>query len=269
MLSSVPTTDHSPGTWRIPEGIRALWVAALLLPAGPVALWSPARGTPPEPVTLAGTLRDPRGAPVEDARIELTMTETPFLLAPVTVTATRVPARPVDTPLPTSELRPDRLQRSQGISLAQAVAGLPGVRALSTGEQIGKPVIRGLSGARVLTLDNGSRLEDYSWSDEDGPSVDVRLAGRIEVIRGPASVLYGSDALGGVVNVIPAPLPDARVGAPFTRVGILAYGASNNAEIGSGLRVEGGRGRVGWRLFGIGRHGGDVHTPDGEIPNTG
>ena len=93
---------------------------------------------------------------------------------------------------------------------------LPGVHNLTTGQQIGKPVIRGLSGARVLVLDDGHRLEDYSWSDEDGPSIDARLAQRVEVIRGPASVLYGSDAIGGVVNAIPAALPDASAGN-FTR----------------------------------------------------
>src|SRR6185312_9654179 len=116
------------------------------------------------------------------------------------------------SPLPTEALSEDRLRRAQSVSLAHALAELPGINALTTGQQIGKPVIRGLSGPRVLVLEDGSRLEDYSWSDEDGPSVDARLAQRVEVIRGPASVLYGSDALGGVVNVIPEELPRAEPG---------------------------------------------------------
>jgi iron complex outermembrane receptor protein len=201
--------------------------------------------------------------------LTLTLTETPFRLPAVNVTATRSPIQPFASPLPTSELRPDRLERAQGVSLAQALQSLPGVRALSSGEQIGKPVIRGLSGARVLVLENGSPLEDYSWSDEDGPSVDVRLAQRVEVIRGPASVLYGSDALGGVVNVLPARLPSAQGQRPFTRTGLELYGASNNAQFGAGVRVEGAHERLGWRLFGIGRHASDLHTPQGEVPNTG
>src|SRR2546427_215714 len=138
-----------------------------------------------------------------------------------------------------------------------------------TGPVHGRRAPRGLGGARVLALVNGSRLEDYSWSDEDGPSVDPRLAERIEVIRGPASVLYGSDALGGVVNVIPAELPDANGGPAFARSGLELSGATNNAELGGALRVEGASGRLGWRATAIGRHAADLHTPAGELDNTG
>src|SRR5437870_9034900 len=130
-------------------------------------------------------------------------------------------------------------------------------------------MIRGLAGARVLVLADGSRLEDYSWSDEDGPSVDARLAQRVEVIRGPASVLYGSDALGGVVNVIPAELPDANGGPRLIRTGFEVSGATNNAEVGAAARGEGAAGPWGWRVFGIGRAGGSLHTPAGRLDNTG
>src|SRR4029450_1864063 len=99
-------------------------------------------------------------------------------------------------------------------------------------------VIRGLSGARVLVLDDGHRLEGYSWSDEDGPAVDARLAPRGGVIRGPASVLYGSDAIGGVVNAVPAALPDASAGK-FTRAITELSGATNNREADLVLGAEG------------------------------
>jgi hypothetical protein len=129
-------------------------------------------------------------------------------------------------------------------------------------------VIRGLFGSRVAVLADGLRLEDYSWSDEDAPSVDARLAERVEVIRGPASLLYGSDAVGGVVNVIPEPLPDAS-GRPIMRGGVETYFASGNLEGGVVARGEGAAGAFGWRATAIGRMGQDVHTPGGEIPNTG
>jgi outer membrane receptor protein involved in Fe transport len=194
---------------------------------------------------------------------------TAFEIEPITVTAVRSPSTALASPLPVAALGEDRLARELTVSLAHAIAGLPGVAALTTGEQIGKPVIRGLAGSRVLVLDNGSRLEDYSWSDEDGPSVDARLARRVEVIRGPASVLYGSDALGGVVNVIPTDLPSANGGSGFTRVGAELYAASNNAEFGTALRGDGAAGLVGWRLFVVGRKAASLHTPDGELDNTG
>ncbi len=187
----------------------------------------------------------------------------------VIITATRDSISPLSSPLPTAVLNSADLRRDHGVSLAQTIARLPGVRSLSTGEQIGKPVIRGLSGARVLVLDNGLRLEDYSWSDEDGPSIDARLADRVEVIRGPASVLYGSDALGGVVNAIPSAIPNANGGPRIRRGEIELYGASNNLEGGGVLGLEGTRGRLGARLLFVGRFGQDVRTPAGDIRNTG
>ncbi len=184
-------------------------------------------------------------------------------LEAVTVTATRRAIDPMASPLPTEALAGERLRQDETVSLAQTLDGLAGVRTLSTGEQVGKPIIRGLSGPRVLTLDDGLRLEDYSWSDEDGPSVDPLLARRIEVIRGPASVLYGSDAIGGVINVIPDEVPDARGRPGFVRGEAEVSGATNNGEIGGPIRLEGASGAFGWRAVAIGRTAGDYHTPTG------
>ena len=206
--------------------------------------------------------------PLSDG-VVIRLTAETFELPPVTVTATRNAVDPRFATLPVSELGPESLRREHGVSLAHALDGLPGVHTLSTGEQVGKPEIRGLSGSRVLVLADGLRLEDYSWSDEDGPSVDARLADRVEVIRGPVSMLYGSDALGGVVNVIPAPLPNGLGRAPFLRGGLEAYGASNNREAGGTLRVEGAMGAFGWRAMGVGRFAEEFHTPDGPVENTG
>jgi outer membrane receptor protein involved in Fe transport len=203
------------------------------------------------------------------ADFTIRLEETPFQAEPITVTATRSPGLSLTSSLATSALSEDQLRREQSISLAHSLSKLPGVHSISTGEQIGKPMIRGLFGSRVLVLENGSRLEDYSWSDEDAPSVDARLAQRVEVIRGPASVLYGSDAEGGVVNVVPEDLPSTNGGPSFHQVGVEAYGATNNKELGSALKISGANGRLGWRLFGVGRFAESYETPDGEVDNTG
>jgi outer membrane receptor protein involved in Fe transport len=201
--------------------------------------------------------------------LDVALTPSPFQLEPVTVTSTRSPVAADASPLPVAVLAGDQLRQARGVSLAHVLEALPGLRTLSTGAQIGKPVIRGLSGPRVLVLENGSRLEDYSWSDEDGPSVETGFVRRVEVIRGPASVLYGSDALGGVINVISEGLPDATGGPRFVRTGFTLSGATNNAEIGVAGRAEGARGMFGWRVAGVGRFAGPLHTPAGELDNTG
>ena len=211
----------------------------------------------------------PSGAVLAQAAGRRPPADTTEKLPAVIVTATRDSISPLASPLPTGSLSSAELRRDHGVSLSHTISRLPGVRSLSTGEQIGKPVIRGLSGSRVLVLDDGLRMEDYSWSDEDGPSIDARLAERVEVIRGPASVLYGSDALGGVVNVIPAAIPNAYGGPRIRRGDLELYGASNNLEFGGALGLEGTRGRTGARLRFVGRFGQDVHTPAGEIANTG
>lgn len=200
--------------------------------------------------------------------VTLTLGDAPFRVEPVTVTATRGATETFLSPMPVSVLTGERVHRDAGISLAGSVALLPGVRDVSTGLQIGKPMVRGLYGSRVLVLHDGSRLEDYSWSDEDGPSIDARLAERVEVIRGPVSVLYGSDALSGVVNVVPEALTFSD-GSSFTHAGVEAYAASNNGELGSAARIEGASGSYGWRVSGTGRFAGSYRSPAGEVKNTG
>ena len=200
--------------------------------------------------------------------VALILHEGALHIEPVHVTATRAPGSEIISPLPTSVLDNQLLRRDAGVSLAHSLERLPGVRNVSSGQQIGKPVIRGLFGPRVLVLDDGSRLEDYSWSDEDGPSIDGRLAERVEVIRGPASVLYGSEALGGVVNVIPAPLPFSSDGSSMRRGAAEASGGSNNLELGTVGMLEGAKNNTGWRLLGTGRFAQNFKTPHGEIGNS-
>ncbi len=202
------------------------------------------------------------------AIVEMTLDVDVLRIEPVNVTATRAPSTALASPLPVSTLTGDQVDREGGVSLAASVAQLPGVRDLSTGKQIGKPMIRGLFGPRVLVLDDGSRLEDYSWSDEDGPSIDARLAKRIEVIRGPASVLYGPDALSGVVNVIPMDLAYSADGSTLRRGALEAYGASNNAELGSAGMYEGAESNTAWRVMATGRLSQNYNTPSGTVPNS-
>jgi len=205
------------------------------------------------------------GASVE---VDITLNASAVRVEPVNVTATRRPIGAIDSPLPASELTGVQVHPEGGISIAHAVAQLPGVRAVTSGQQIGKPMIRGLFGPRVLVLSDGSRMEDYSWSDEDGPSIDARLAERIEVIRGPASVLYGSDALSGIVNVVPGSLPFSPDGSRMQRTAAEAYAASNNVELGSALMLEGAQSRYGYRVSGTGRFSQNYQTPEGTQQNS-
>jgi iron complex outermembrane receptor protein len=221
-------------------------------------------------VRRLGYVTTARQIVVGDTPIEVNVTLVSGVLRiePVNVTATREPMASLSSPLSTSVLSADQLHAEGGISLSHAVAQLPGVRSVTSGQQIGKPMVRGLFGPRVLVLADGSRIEDYSWSDEDGPSIDARLAQRIEVIRGPASVLYGSEALSGVVNVVPGDLPYSADGSRIGNEAIEIYSGSNNIELGSAAMVEGAQSRYGWRALATGRFAQNFHTPNGSLQNS-
>lgn len=204
-----------------------------------------------------------------DGPLRISLTTAPIPLEPLTVTAARAPLAPGSSPLPVSVLGATELHRDISVSLARTLERLAGMRTLSTGREIGKPVIRGLSGSRVLVLSDGLRLEDYAWSGEDGPAVDAAMAERIEVVRGPASVLYGADAVGGVVNVVSRALPDGNGGEGFTEGEAEVAFATNNRETDVVVRGEGARGAWGWRATATGRLAEALHTPEGELENTG
>ena len=175
----------------------------------------------------------------------------------------------LNSPQPVSALSQDELRQAQAPSLGETIERMPGVRSLSTGTGIGKPVIRGLTSNRVLVVADGQRLETQQWGDEHSPNVDTGDAERIEVIRGPASVLYGSDALGGVVNVVPRELPDAIGRDGFVRGDVTTAYSTNNQQPDGTLALEGASGGFGFRGSVTGRTSDDIRTPVGPLFNSG
>jgi iron complex outermembrane receptor protein len=101
------------------------------------------------------------------------------------------------------------MQQKGTATLIEGLATIPGVSQISTGTSIGKPVIRGLSGNRVLVYSQGVRLENQQFGDEHGLGLNDAGIESVEVIKGPASLLYGSDALGGVLYFNPEKFAEA------------------------------------------------------------
>ncbi len=104
-----------------------------------------------------------------------------------------------------------QLQRSGAVSLIDGITNVAGVSQISTGMGIGKPVIRGLSGNRVLVYSQGVRLENQQFGDEHGLGLNDNGVESVEIIKGPASLLYGSDALGGVLYFNPEKYANANI----------------------------------------------------------
>lgn len=159
----------------------------------------------------------------------------------------------------------DKLAQSAATNLVDAIAKLPGVSQVTTGGAISKPTIRGLGYNRVLTMVDGAREEAQQWGDEHGIEVDQFSAARIEVLKGPASLLYGSDALGGVINIIEdlAPAEGTHNGNFTTNYG------TNGGLTASSIMMQGNssgfvyRGRVSYKnAYGFG-------YKDHVVPNSG
>src|SRR3989441_10830503 len=145
----------------------------------------------------------------------------------------------LNSPQPVATVSEEDLTKVRPTSLGEALEDVAGVRNNSSGAAAGKPVIRGLTNNRVLVLDNGQRLEHNQWGDDHFSSVEPAASSRIEVIKGPASVLYGSDALGGVINVIEPDLPDGIGRAPFVQGSVTGGFASGNRQPDGSLTLEG------------------------------
>ncbi|WP_421939413.1 TonB-dependent receptor [Pedobacter sp.] len=108
------------------------------------------------------------------------------------------------SPVPIAVLSKKAMDQNVNTNLIEAIVkGVPGVTAVTTGPNVSKPFIRGLGYNRVLTLYDGLRQEGQQWGDEHGIEVDEYGISRAEVVKGPASLTYGSDALAGVINMIP------------------------------------------------------------------
>lgn len=204
-----------------------------------------------------------------DVELDIILKPSVVEIAPIQVTASPVATTALTSPQPIGVISGEDLRLAQRASLGATLETQAGVRSLSTGSGIGKPVIRGMTSNRVLILADGQRLESQQWGDEHGPNVETGDAARIEVIRGPASVLYGSDALGGVVNVVPRALPDAIGRAPFWRGSLSAAYGANNREPDGNLSLEGASGGFGIRGSLSGRTSGDIRTPRGRLNNSG
>lgn len=125
-------------------------------------------------------------------------------------------------------------------SLMQSLDAIPGIQTMSIGSGESKPVIRGLGFNRMIVTENGIKHEGQQWGEDHGLEINQMDIDRVEVIKGPAALLYGSDAIGGVINTFSNTVPTKRFEGTAEIVG-----QSNNASLGATLRL-GGIDKKGW-----------------------
>lgn len=159
------------------------------------------------------------------------------------------------------------LDASRGQLLGESLKTLPGLYSIQTGPSISKPVIHGLYSNRIVTLNNGVRQEDQQWGSEHAPQIDPFLATRLTVIKGAASIRYGSDAIGGVILVEPKAMPvRPGLGGELNMVG----GTNGRQGVVSGYLEQALKQIPGlsWRLQGTLKRVGYAKTPNYYLENS-
>lgn len=207
----------------------------------------------------------------------------PFRSAPVILTGMLLPALPLlaeevttletvvvsaaaertlfEQAQPISILSGEELKLRLEPTLGEVLRDTPGVSSTYFGPGASRPIIRGLDADRIRILQNGSNTIDASSTSVDhAVSFDPISVERIEVVRGPATLLYGPNAIGGVVNVIDRRIPEERIDRPVQGSVEGRYG-SVNGERGGAFTLEGGIGGFAWHLEGYKRATDELHIP--------
>lgn len=182
-----------------------------------------------------------------------------YKLEDVLITSTGLKQSTSKSARPVTVLSGDTLRVKIGQTLGDTLSNEPGITSQSFGAGVGMPVIRGQSGSRVRVMQNSVGNNDVSsLSPDHANGVDPIIAERIEVLRGPSTLLYGSGAIGGVVNVIdnriPERVPDKLIGG----AGEQRYDSATT-ESSSALKLEGGKDKFAYHVDGFYRDQGNMH----------
>ncbi|MHB8839044.1 MAG: TonB-dependent receptor [Gemmatimonadaceae bacterium] len=196
------------------------------------------------------------------AVLDVMLVARPHQLQTLVVTGTAGPRDPVVAPQQINVVSTQGLAANRDASLGALLAReSPGIANMATGAVAGIPVIRGLSGTRVRLLQNGVGQEFYQYGVRHHAPTSLSEAERVEIVRGTASLLYGSDALGGAINVMTKDLPVAFRGKPHFGGQVETEYASVNGEVAGLVDVHGARGGIGVRAGVERRVADNLNTP--------
>ena len=160
----------------------------------------------------------------------------------VTVTGALGDMKIKETPMPVMTLQAKELYQLPSTNLIDAIAKQPGMSQITTGGGISKPVIRGLGYNRIVVVNDGIRQEGQQWGDEHGIEIDANEVGSVEILKGPASLMYGSDAMGGVLVFKGMPtLPEGSI-----KGNVNAEYQTNNGLFGGSFNLAGNQKGFTW-----------------------
>jgi len=179
-----------------------------------------------------------------DTKMNYVLDPSPFQLKEVIITGVAEATDKQKTPVPVNSVSNAYLLENSSTNVIDAIARTPGVSAMTDGQSISKPVIRGLGYNRVLTVNDGVEQIDQVWFDEFGIEADPDAVYKYEILKGPGSLAYGSDAIAGVINLISAPpLPEGQIKAD-----VLFNYQTNNGLINDMFHIAGTNNGISWSV---------------------
>jgi iron complex outermembrane receptor protein len=169
------------------------------------------------------------------------------------------------TSAPMSIVRQQQLMETPATNIIDALSKVSGLSQISTGPAVSKPVIRGLGYNRVVVVNDGVRQEGQQWGDEHGIEIDENSVNKVEILKGPSSLLYGSDALAGVIHLISAPaVEEGSIKGQFN-----TQYQTNSRLTGNSLRLAGMKSGLNWSFYGTLKSAGDYKNRyDGYVLNS-
>jgi len=187
----------------------------------------------------------------------------------VTVTANPLGGTAAELSRPVEVLAGEKLDEARAASLGETVAVLPGVQSSNFGPGVGRPIIRGMDGPRVAVVSGGLATQDVSTVSQDhSPAIEPFLADQIEVLKGPSTLLYGSGAIGGVVNVVDGRIAETPVDGVSGRAEVRFDGGDKDGNTDM-FRLDAGNGSgLSIHADGVYRNLNDYDTPKGRQANS-
>ena len=183
----------------------------------------------------------------------------------IDVTGSFTPTESSNSTYSITSINTRTLGRIKNENLGSTIQNLPGVNSLSTGINLGKPIIRGLTSQGVIIVHDGVKHESQQWGDEHAPEISLFDLDRIEILRGPSSLVYGADGIGGAINIISKPLSFSDKIHPVY-YGVFDLNGYSVSNMGAG-NLSFGFGKKNFSMkgfFGL-RKSGNVKTPEGKL----
>ncbi|WP_240486018.1 TonB-dependent receptor [Anditalea andensis] len=189
--------------------------------------------------------------------LEISLRETSFELETLTIEANPFKNGPLEHSQTIEVVDRAYLERNSSGTFANALEKLPGISTINTGVGISKPMIRGLSFNRIMINDRGIKQEGQQWGADHGLEIDPFDVDRVEVIKGPGSLIYGSDGMAGVINIVPAAMPAPGI----MNLDLMSTYRSNNNMFGHTAMLEGNENDIVYKARFTAQDYEDYHIP--------